>query len=68
MRKPKSEANTFLTHLFGRGLADERYAVERYSHARRRHQARARSRGWEAQKKTRDGLAPGCQGDAARPG
>ena len=30
MRKPKPEANTFLTHLFGRGLADERYAVERF--------------------------------------
>ena len=30
MRKPKREANTFLTHLFGQGLADERYAVERY--------------------------------------
>ena len=23
-------ANTFLTHLFGQGLADERYSVERY--------------------------------------
>ena len=30
MRKPKREANTFLTHLLSRGLADERYAVERY--------------------------------------
>ena len=30
MRKPKREADTFLTHLFGRGLADERYAVERF--------------------------------------
>ena len=30
MRKPKPEANTFLTHLLSRGLADERYAVERY--------------------------------------
>ena len=30
MRKPKPEANTFLTHLFGEGLADDRYSVERY--------------------------------------
>ncbi len=30
MRKPKPEASTFLTHLFTRGLADERYAVERF--------------------------------------
>ena len=30
MRKPKREADTFLTHLFGQGLADERYAVERF--------------------------------------
>ena len=30
MRKPKPEANTFLTHLFGEGLADERYEVRRY--------------------------------------
>ena len=33
MRKPKPQANTFLTHLFGQGLADERYAVERYRSA-----------------------------------
>ena len=30
MRKPKREANTFLTRLFTRGLADERYEVKRY--------------------------------------
>ena len=30
MRKPRPEASTFLTHLFTRGLADERYAVERF--------------------------------------
>ena len=30
MRKPKPEASTFLTHLFTRGLADERYTVERF--------------------------------------
>ncbi len=30
MRKPKPEANTFLTHLSSRGLADERYEVRRY--------------------------------------
>ena len=30
MRKPKPPANTFLTHLFGQGLADERYEVRRY--------------------------------------
>ena len=30
MRKPRPQANTFLTHLFGRGLADERYEVRRY--------------------------------------
>ena len=30
MQTPKREAYTFLTHLFGRGLEDERYAVERF--------------------------------------
>ncbi len=30
MRKPKPEANTFLTHLSGLGLADDRYEVKRY--------------------------------------
>ena len=30
MRKPKREANTFLTHLLSRGLADERYEIRRY--------------------------------------
>ena len=30
MQTPKREAHTFLTHLFGRGLEDERYAVERF--------------------------------------
>ncbi len=30
MRKPKREANTFLTHLREKGLADERYEVRRY--------------------------------------
>lgn len=30
MRKSKREANTFLTRLFSRGLADERYKVKRY--------------------------------------
>ena len=30
MRKPKPQANTFLTHLFGEGLTDERYEVRRY--------------------------------------
>ena len=30
MRKPKPEVNTFLTHLSGLGLADERYEVRRY--------------------------------------
>ena len=30
MRTTMSESNTFLTHTFGRGLADERYAVERF--------------------------------------
>ena len=33
MRKPKPEANTFLTHLLSRGLADERYEVKRYRSA-----------------------------------
>ena len=33
MRKPKREADTFLTHLFTRGLADERYEVKRYRSA-----------------------------------
>ena len=30
MRKPKPRANTFLTHLLGQGLADERYEVRRF--------------------------------------
>ena len=30
MRKPRREANTFLTHLSGLGLADDRYEVKRY--------------------------------------
>ena len=30
MRTPKKEANTFLTHLLGRGLTDERYEIKRY--------------------------------------
>ena len=30
MRKPRREANTFLTHLLSRGLADERYEIKRY--------------------------------------
>ena len=30
MQTPRREAHTFLTHLFGRGLEDERYAVERF--------------------------------------
>lgn len=29
MPKPKPLANTFLTHLFGQGLADERYEIKR---------------------------------------
>ena len=33
MRKPRPEAQTFLTHLFGLGLEDERYAVERFRSA-----------------------------------
>ena len=27
---PRTTASTFLTHLFGSGLADERYVVERF--------------------------------------
>ena len=27
---PRTTASTFLTHLFGTGLADERYVVERF--------------------------------------
>ena len=30
MQTLKREASTFLTHTFGRGLEDERYAVERF--------------------------------------
>ena len=30
MRTTRRESNTFLTHTFGRGLEDERYAVERF--------------------------------------
>ena len=30
MAKPGNTASTFLTHLFGRGLADDRYVVERF--------------------------------------
>ena len=33
MRKPKPLANTFLTHLSRRGLADKRYEVKRYKSA-----------------------------------
>ena len=33
MRKLKREADTFLTHLLSRGLADERYEVKRYKSA-----------------------------------
>ena len=33
MRKPKRVADTFLTHLLTRGLADERYEVKRYKSA-----------------------------------
>ena len=33
MRKPKREADTFLTYLLSRGLADERYEVKRYKSA-----------------------------------
>ena len=33
MRRPKQEADTFLTRLFTRGLADERYEVKRYKSA-----------------------------------
>ena len=33
MRKPRPEADTFLTHFSTRGLADERYAVERFKSA-----------------------------------
>ncbi len=30
MRMTMRESNTFLTHTFGQGLEDERYAVERF--------------------------------------
>ena len=30
MQTSRREAHTFLTHLFGRGLEDTRYAVERF--------------------------------------
>ncbi len=30
MRTTMRESNTFLTHTFGQGLEDERYAVERF--------------------------------------
>ena len=30
MRTSRRESNTFLTHTFGRGLEDERYAVKRF--------------------------------------
>ena len=33
MRTTMRESNTFLTHTFGRGLEDERYAVERFKSA-----------------------------------
>ena len=33
MRATMRESNTFLTHTFGRGLEDERYAVERFKSA-----------------------------------
>ncbi|MDE0331875.1 MAG: hypothetical protein OXL41_08400 [Nitrospinae bacterium] len=30
MRTTRKESNTFLTHTFGRGLEDERFAIERF--------------------------------------
>ena len=33
MRTTMRESNTFLTHTFGQGLEDERYAVERFKSA-----------------------------------
>ncbi len=33
MRRPRREADTFLTHLLAQGLADERYEVKRYRSA-----------------------------------
>ena len=33
MKTPRPQASTFLTHLFGRGLEDERYEVKRYKSA-----------------------------------
>ncbi len=30
MAFPRNTANTFLTHFFGSGLSDDRYAVERF--------------------------------------
>ena len=33
MKTPRKQASTFLTHLFGQGLVDERYEVKRYKSA-----------------------------------
>ena len=67
MRKPKREANTFLTHLLSRGLADERYEVRRYkSSGGGEVQAPARGGEGRAQEQARDRLAPCRPRDAAR--
>ena len=52
MQTPKREAHTFLTHLFGRGLEDTRYAVERF----------------RSMDEARDRLPESRPADAARPG
>ena len=67
----KEEAHTFLTHLFGRGLEDERYAVETVPlDGRRRHPSPARRGANEgpARGEARDRLPESRPADAARAG
>lgn len=67
MRKPKPRANTFFIHLFGQGLADERYerSTALQIHRPGRDQASARRGEQGAQKQTRDSLAESGPRDAS---
>ena len=69
MAMPGNTADTFLVHLFGTGLADDKYVVERF-------QAMAdgdivpvprRTGRRQGQGEARGGLAPAGRGDASRP-
>ena len=68
MQKPRPEASTFLTHLFGRGLEDERYEVKRYKSADGdiRPLPPEEPKNGGAAEEVRDRLAPGGPRDASR--